>query len=252
MISAKVQEQLWVVAELFRHRPVSLRLQLHLNHRLLLHQRKRKSQEDADQFASFHVFLMESRISGVILAGGDNKRFGGITKSNIVIGGKTIISGIITTIEDLFNEIIIVTNRPSEYREFTHYKIIKDQYLKAGPLGGIHAALKSSSEEAIFVFAGDMPFLNKEIITNQIHEFNNRSYDILIPKVDQLIEPLHAIYRKSVLKDLERFLSEGKTRAVRDFITEVNVGYLQFPKTETSTLAFTNINSPSDIFKINL
>jgi molybdopterin-guanine dinucleotide biosynthesis protein A len=195
---------------------------------------------------------MKNRISGVILAGGANKRFGGITKSNIVVGGKTIISGMIRTIEDLFNEIIIVTNRPSEFRELIRYKIIKDQYLKAGPLGGIHAALKSSSEEAIFVFAGDMPFLNKEIITKQIHEFNKGSYDILIPKVDQFIEPLHGIYRRSVLKDLERFLSEGKTRAVRDFITEVNIGYLKFPKTETNILAFTNINSPSDISKINL
>jgi molybdopterin-guanine dinucleotide biosynthesis protein A len=194
---------------------------------------------------------MENRISGVILAGGDSKRFGGIAKANVVIGGKTIISGIISTIKDLFGEIIIVTNTPLEFREFNQYIIIGDLYLKAGPLGGIHAALKSSYGDAIFVFAGDMPFLNKEIIVEQINEFNKGSYDILIPKVDQFIEPLHAIYRKSVLKDLDRFLSERKTRAVRDFLLEVNVGYLQIPKTKTSNLAFTNINSHSDIAKIS-
>ena len=134
---------------------------------------------------------MEHRISGAILAGGASKRFGGITKANFVIGGKTIISGIICAIEDLFSEIIIVTNSPSEFREFIQYKIIEDQYLKAGPLGGIHAALKSSSGDAIFVFAGDMPFLNKEIITEQINAFNKGACDVLIPKVDQFIEPLH-------------------------------------------------------------
>jgi len=195
---------------------------------------------------------MENNISGVILAGGTSKRFGGITKANFVIGGKTIISGIICTVKDLFSEIIIVTNTPSEFQEFNQYKIIEDQYLKAGPLGGIHAALKSSSKDAIFVFAGDMPFLNKEIITDQINAFCKGACDVLIPKVDQFIEPLHAIYRKSVLKDLDRFLSDRKTRAVRDFLLEVNVGYLQIPKTETSNLAFTNINSPSDIPKIIL
>jgi molybdopterin-guanine dinucleotide biosynthesis protein A len=194
---------------------------------------------------------MEHGISGVILAGGASKRFGGITKANFVIGGRTIISGIICTIKDLFSEIIIVTNTPSEFRDYIQYKIIEDQYHKAGPLGGIHAALKSSSEDAIFVFAGDMPFLNEEIIKEQINEFCKGAYDVIIPKVDQLIEPLHAIYRKSVLKDLERFMSEGKTRAVRDFLLDVNVGYLQIPKTKTSNLAFTNINSPSDIAKIS-
>ena len=176
---------------------------------------------------------MTNRISGVILAGGSNKRFGGITKANVVIDGETIISRIIS-ISNLFDEIIIVTNKPKEFQEFIQYKIVEDQYLKAGPLGGIHAALKASSEDAIFVFAGDMPFLNKEIISDQINEFSKRQHDVLIPEVNQFIEPLHAIYR------------------VRDFLSEVNVGYLQITKNEKTENAFANINSPSDLLKNNL
>jgi molybdopterin-guanine dinucleotide biosynthesis protein A len=53
---------------------------------------------------------MVHNISGVILAGGSNKRFTGMTKANIVIGGKTIISRIMEIIRDIFDEIIIVTN----------------------------------------------------------------------------------------------------------------------------------------------
>ena len=195
---------------------------------------------------------MANRISGVILAGGSSKRFGGTTKANVVINGETIISRIISTISDLFVEIIIVTNKPEEFQEFIQYKIVKDQYLKAGPLGGIHAALKASSEDAIFVFAGDMPFLDKEIISDQINEFSKRQHDVLIPEVNQFIEPLHAIYRKSVLNHLERFLLEGKSKAVRDFLSEVNVGYFKITKNEKTEIAFVNINSPSDLPKINL
>ena len=195
---------------------------------------------------------MANRISGVILAGGSNKRFGGITKANVVIDGESIISRIISTICDLFVEIIIVTNKPEEFQEFIQYKIVRDQYLKAGPLGGIHAALKTSSEDVIFVFAGDMPFLDKEIISDQINEFSKRQHDVLIPEVNQFIEPLHAIYRKSVLNHLERFLSEGKSRAIRDFLSEVNVGYFKITKNEKTEIAFANINSPSDLPKINL
>jgi molybdopterin-guanine dinucleotide biosynthesis protein A len=96
-----------------------------------------------------------------------------------------------------------------------------------------------------------MPFLDKEIISDQINEFNKRGHDVFIPKVDQFVEPLHAIYRKSALNHLEKFLLEGKSRAVRDFLSEVNVGYFQLPKTEKTKLAFANINSPSDLNKIS-
>jgi molybdopterin-guanine dinucleotide biosynthesis protein A len=194
---------------------------------------------------------MAGKISGVILAGGSNKRFGGITKANVLIGGKTIISRMISTLRDLFDEIIIVTNNPEEFREFAQYNIVKDQYLKEGPLGGIHAALKASSEDSIFVFAGDMPFLDGEIIAGQINEYNKLQYDILIPEIERFIEPLHAIYRKSVLNDLEKFLYEKKSRAVRDFLIEVNTGYMQIQKTKRTELAFANINSPSDLALLN-
>jgi molybdenum cofactor guanylyltransferase len=189
-------------------------------------------------------------ISGVILAGGANKRFGGITKANVVIEGVTIISRIISVIEEFFPELIIVTNKPDEFQEFSQCKIIKDQYLKAGPLGGLHAAIKASAEEAVFVFAGDMPYPDKKIIADQIKEFRIRNCDVLIPKTGDYIEPLHAIYRKSLLNDLERFISMRSSRAVRDFLLEVNVEYLQIPDTEQNKKAFTNINSPSDLDNI--
>ena len=190
---------------------------------------------------------MGNNISGVILAGGANKRLGGITKANVIIEGLSIISRILSVIEDLFPEIIIVTNKPEEFRKFGQCKIVADQYLKAGPLGGIHAAMNSSSEDAIFVFAGDMPFLDKKIISDQISEFKNGKEDALIPKLVQFIEPLHAIYRKSIMNELEKFLNERKSRAVRDFLGYVNVGYLEIPDTEQNKKAFTNINAPSDL-----
>jgi len=193
---------------------------------------------------------MESRISGVILAGGDNKRFGGRTKSKIVIDGESIISRNIDTIKDLFSEIIIVTNTPEEFRDFIQYKIVGDRYFNTGPIGGIHAAMKSSSGEAIFVFAGDMPFLNKEIILNQINEFDPAKHDILIPKIGRYIEPLHAIYSTSVLDKLEDFINDRESRSVRDFLAEMNVVYLRMKESVESKRAFTNINSPSDIADI--
>lgn len=190
---------------------------------------------------------MVHNISGVILAGGANKRFDGMTKANIVIDGKTIMSRIIDTIKDIFDEIIIVTNTPEEFKEYINYKIVSDQILKAGPLGGIHAAIKTSSKEALFVFAGDMPLLDKKAIIRQIEFYNSHKCDILIPRINTYIEPLHAIYNISIIETLEDYLTGDHDYAVRKFYKRQNVRYMQLKGSEEISNAFININSPADI-----
>lgn len=189
-------------------------------------------------------------ISGVILAGGANKRFHGKIKAKAVICGKTIISGITDTLSEVFSEIIIVTNTPEEFKEFDNYKLAGDQFLNRGPLGGIHAALKTSSKEALFVVAGDMPLLNKELIIRQTEYYYANKCDILVPQIKNYTEPLHAIYNISVLKRLEEYLSGANDYAVREFFRRVDVNYLKLEDSEKIKRAFTNINSPSDIILV--
>ena len=188
-----------------------------------------------------------NNISGVILAGGDSKRFNGLIKAKIVIDGKTIISRIIETLSDIFDELIIVTNAPDEFEEYKNCKIIGDQYLNKGPLGGIHAALKTSEKETLFVFAGDMPLLDKGYILKQIDFYNNNYCDVLIPRINIDIEPLHGIYKKTVFKILEEYLEGENDFSIREFFKEVNVHYMQIEGSEKSRRAFTNINSPYDV-----
>jgi len=195
---------------------------------------------------------MEGGISGVILAGGASRRFGGITKSNIVVDGEKIISRIINTINDLFSEIIIITNTPSEFQDLSRYRVASDHFQNAGPLAGIHSGLILSENDAIFVFAGDMPFLSKEIIEEQTRQFRLNESEVLIPRIGELIEPLHSIYRVSVLPRMERFLAEGKNRAVRDFLSGLHVDYFILQDSEENRRAFTNINSQWDIDRIKL
>jgi molybdenum cofactor guanylyltransferase len=189
----------------------------------------------------------ELNISGVILAGGANKRFNNITKANILVGGKPIISRITDTLKDLFDEIIIVTNTPEKFEIPGNYKIVSDQFVKAGPLGGIHAALKVSTKEAVFVFAGDMPLINKKIIVRQIDYYNSHKCDILVPRVKSFIEPLHAIYSLSLFKILEKYLTGGRDKAVRSFFKVVDVKYMQLEDSEEVSNTFININYPDDI-----
>lgn len=190
---------------------------------------------------------MTDRISGVVLAGGAGSRFNGLIKSRILINGETIISRIISSIGGIFDEIIIVTNTPDEFIEFRNYKIVGDLILNAGPLGGIHAGLSASSKEAVFVFAGDMPFLDKRLILSMIDDYMGAACDALIPRIGGFIEPLHSIYNNSVINRLEEYLRNDRGCAVRDFIELLDVKYMKLEGSADIRRAFTNINSPDDL-----
>jgi molybdopterin-guanine dinucleotide biosynthesis protein A len=187
-----------------------------------------------------------NNISGVILAGGTNSRFDGKTKANLIIEGRTIISGITEILSLIFSEIIIVTNTPDEFSEHTRYKIVSDRFKNAGPLGGIHAALMASSCNAVFVVAGDMPLLNKQLIISQTEDFIRNTCDALIPAINHNIEPLHAIYSITILNRLEEYLSGNSNSAVREFFNKIDTKYLELKDSEDTKNAFTNINTPSD------
>lgn len=193
---------------------------------------------------------MIDNISGVILAGGAGRRFGGIQKARLQVGGKTIISRIIESIGELFPEIIIVTNSPSEFSDCPDCKITCDHFLMQGPLAGIHAALKASSCDAAFVFAGDMPLLDKQIVKRQLDAYIKSEYEIFIPRIGDLIEPLHSVFSRTILESLEKYLSEPRSRSIRDFITGRNTGYLELEDSPETKRAFVNINSPSDIKRV--
>jgi molybdopterin-guanine dinucleotide biosynthesis protein A len=188
---------------------------------------------------------MNKDITGVILAGGASKRFNGVVKSKIEIGGKTIISRITDTFNGIFDEIIIVSNSPEEYTDYSGCRIIGDIFMNKGPLGGLHAAMTVSENEAFFVVAGDMPLLDRELIIRQIDFFSLQSCDILIPMVGSYIEPLHGIYRRSILKNLGDYLAGDNDYAMREFFKKAEMLYFKVGDSEIRS--FTNINYPSDI-----
>ncbi len=194
---------------------------------------------------------MGNNITGVILAGGSNKRFGGIIKAHLQVGGKSVIARILDTIDQIFDEILIVTNTPEEFQDYSEYRIISDRIMNIGPLGGIHAALKSASGGAVFVFAGDMPFPDVSIINRIIDNYKEGHCPVIVPAVKNYIEPLLAIYSVSVLTDLENFISEESNYSVRCFLNRMNVCYVELEDSPETYVALTNINYPADLKLLN-
>ncbi len=192
---------------------------------------------------------MQQAISAAILSGGLAKRFGGVSKSNIIVGGRPVISWMIDALSGLFSEIIMITNNPSE-NNLSGLKTIPDIFPGIGPLGGIHAALNASSTNAVFIVAGDMPLINREIIALQIGLYEQNHPDALIPRIGDYIEPLHSVCSKNILPSLEKYILEKNSRAVWEFFRTVKTEYFKPSTGAEADGCFLNLNTPEDAARI--
>jgi molybdenum cofactor guanylyltransferase len=190
---------------------------------------------------------MRMKITAAILAGGPASRMNGVIKPKIILDGKTILERSLSVLKNIFSEIILVTNSPEIFSGYGELLITSDHLKGIGPLAGIHAALKAATGDAVFIFAGDMPLLNHDLIVKQAGLFEELECDILVPRTGSEIEPLHSVYSRTLLNRLEYYLSTSQSRAVRDFFMSVSVKFMETGSEVNS--GFFNINSPADIIE---
>jgi len=128
--------------------------------------------------------------------------------------------------------------------------IYEDEFEKIGPIAGIYTALKQAKTDYIFAFSCDMPFLNRQLIVAMIKQMETSSDEVLVPKHYQGIEPLHAIYKKTVLPIVEQQIKTQKYQ-IRAFFDKVKIAYFDIASYGFNNESFFNINYPEDILKAN-
>jgi len=186
-------------------------------------------------------------MNAIVLAGGQSSRFGS-DKAFAKIGDLTIVESLFFPLSLLFKKIIVVTNFPEKYQAFP-VQIVTDKIKGQGPLGGIYTGLLASDSERNFVVACDMPLINPRLIQ---YLSSIQEGAVVVPKINDKLEPLFAIYAKSCLPAIERQLTAGKNK-IQDFFAEVNVRYvaeIELKKFDPTLTSFLNINLQKDLRKI--
>jgi len=187
-------------------------------------------------------------VTGVILAGGESRRMG-CDKSLLPLAGARFIERIHRQMAELFDEVIIVTNSPGLYDEIPCRKV-PDIYPLKGSLAGIHSGLCHARNERAFVVACDMPSLSSEVIRRLCAR--GEGADVVIPKSDHGVEPLHALYSKTCLLPVEELLDAGQKRIVRFFpqVRVLEMPTSAFADCDPEGQSFRNINTPQEYFAL--
>jgi molybdopterin-guanine dinucleotide biosynthesis protein A len=147
-------------------------------------------------------------MTGIILAGGKNRRIG-TNKAFLVVNGDRIIDRTVGILKSLFEDVIIVANDPLAYLD-QNVTIVTDILPDKGALGGLYTGLFFASHSRAFVCACDMPFIAKKFIEYMINQVG--SYDIVTPDAGDGWQPMHAIYDKKFLPEMKSMLDQDKLK----------------------------------------
>lgn len=200
---------------------------------------------------------MHRNILGIILSGGSSSRMGQ-NKALLPLGNKKIIERIRDLMCSVFQEVILVSNTPVEYK-FLDLSIFPDIIKIPGPLTGIHSGLKNSSKEKNFIISCDMPMMNEQIIENIINFETEK--EIVLCKVNGYLQTLAGVYSKSILPIIENILLDAHTSnsdsnikhsaKVRTLLDNVDYDVLEAEDLEGyKSEYFFNINTEEDYRKI--
>ncbi len=188
-------------------------------------------------------------IGSIVLAGGKGLRLG-YEKALETVGNKSLIQWVVFSLSFLNSDIIIVTAAKQVFRRFIDYpklKMVTDTYPSKGPLGGIYTGLAASGSFYNLVVACDMPFLNRALLDYMIQI--SASFDLVVPRLGNMIEPLHAVYSKGCLAPIECLLKQGNL-SVREFFTLVKVRYVEateINRFDPEHLSYFNVNTEADL-----
>ena len=185
-------------------------------------------------------------VTGVIQAGGKSTRMGGEPKALVELGGKRIIERAVDVLGSVLSDLLIVTNTPELYA-FLGLPMVPDVFPDHGSLGGIYSGLKAAKGDGAFTVACDMPFLKAEVIRLIVSHAGEA--DVVIPKIAEQYETLHALYAKACLSHMEAAL-QAKRFKVIGFFPQVKV--LEIPEAAVARLAdphlcFMNVNTPDEL-----
>ena len=181
-------------------------------------------------------------VTGIVLAGGQGRRMGGVDKGLQLLHGKPMVAAVLARLAPQVDEILINANQNLEiYAEFG-YRLVPDAIGGfAGPLAGLHAGLCAASHPLVLTVPCDSPFLPLDLFSRMKKEIN--ANDLAVAKTADQPHPVFALVRKDVKQNLEDFLSRGG-RKIDAWYACLKVVEVPF---DDEADAFRNINTREEL-----
>lgn len=191
---------------------------------------------------------MRSGVGAIILAGGRGSRLGGVNKGLLEIGGRTNIERVLAALTPLCSETVVVANDLALAPLCPAARVLLDEEPHAGVLPALAQGLAALRTDLAIAVACDMPFLSRPLLAELVRRASGA--DVVIPMVEDRLEPMHAVYRREVcVAAIQQALASGGRRMISflDGLRVVRVDEPELRRLDPELLSFFNTNTPEDL-----
>ena len=181
-------------------------------------------------------------VTGLVLAGGQGRRMGGVDKGLQLLHGKPMVAAVLARLAPQVDEILINANQNLEAYARFGCRVVPDTVGGfAGPLAGLHAGMSEASHPLVLTVPCDSPFLPLDLFSRLEKELNQN--DLAVARTGDQPHPVFALVRTAVKKNLEDFLSRGG-RKIDAWYGSLKVIEIPF---DDEADAFRNINTREEL-----
>lgn len=146
------------------------------------------------------------------------------------------------TVSAVCDTVLVSLGAETPDYDLPNVRYVRDQFVDAGPLGGIHAALLATEAPWLLAVACDMPFVTPDALRHLLDRRQPKIQAVIAREPGGRLQPLCSCYQREVLSRLTDYLDGGE-RSVRGFIERIECAVAPF---EDETV-FRNVNTPQDL-----
>jgi molybdopterin-guanine dinucleotide biosynthesis protein A len=187
------------------------------------------------------------KVTGVILAGGQATRYGGLPKGLERVHGVRIVDRVRSALAPVVDDLLLIANDPSASEWVPGLRCESDVLRDVGSIAGIHAALVHAGGP-VLVVAWDMPFVPTALL--RVLREAGEAADAAVPESDSRrgLEPLCAFYGPACVPAIEQRVASGDRRVIAfyDDVRLARVPAVEVAAFGDPALLFMNINTPEE------
>jgi molybdenum cofactor guanylyltransferase len=178
---------------------------------------------------------------GVVLAGGAGRRIGG-DKAIVELCGAPLLLYPLRALQAVLAEVVVVAKHESELPPLPGVPIWVEPPAPRHPLVGIVHALAAAGGREILVSAGDLPFVDPELVDLLAHA-DAGGAPAVAPRADGRLQPLLARYAPASHAPLAAALAQDPPPSLTEAVAALRPRVLELDDARP----FFNVNAPEDL-----
>jgi len=187
---------------------------------------------------------MRAQIAGVILAGGQGRRMGGIDKGLQDLHGRPMVQWVLERLAPQVDSVLINANQNLERYAALGCAVLPDRIPDfAGPLAGLHAALAHVHRPLLATVPCDSPYLPADLVARLHAALLAEQAELAVACAGGRVHRAFCLARHELLPQLEAFLASGG-RKVGLWHASLKVVEVSF---DDEAEAFSNINTLEEL-----